>query len=117
MNTMDNKQESITLFAVPRLPKEQRPAAVVQSIALVRTPGEPDVMRIVIARDLSVPIESFTFRYRFSNLPIYTPDPAHTFNTYVYTEDDLNTSPTRTFNGTVAARHLRDGCSAYISEI
>ena len=117
MNTMDNKQESITLFAVPRLPKEQRPAAVVQSIALVRTPGEPDVMRIVIARDLSVPIESFTFRYRFSNLPIYTPDPAHTFNTYVYTEDDLNTSPTLTFNGTVAARHLRDGCSAYISEI
>ena len=82
-STVENQSENVILFPVPMLPPEQKPSAAVQSIALIKTPGEPDVMRIVIKRDLAVTIESFTFRYRFSNLPVYAADSAHKFNTYV----------------------------------
>ncbi|MBE6613299.1 MAG: hypothetical protein E7632_12495, partial [Ruminococcaceae bacterium] len=107
----------VTLFPVPMLPPERKPAAAVQSIALIRRPDGKNVMRIIIKRDLSQKIESFTFRYRFSNLPVYAADPEHKFNTYVYTEADINASDRLTFNGALSNRQPIECCSAYISEI
>ncbi len=117
MNTMETQREELILFAVPMLPPERKVPVAVQSIALVKKAGAPDVMRVVIKRDLAVKIESFTFRYRFSNLPVYAADTSHRFNTYVYNEDDINSSAQITFNGAIPSSRQIEGCSAYISEI
>ncbi len=117
MNTMGTNREEQLLFAVPMLPPDRKVPAAVQSIALVKKIGEPDVMRIVVKRDLAFEIESFTFRYRFSNLPIYASDVNHRFNSYVYNEDDINSSDKLTFNGALPSGINIEACSAYISEI
>ncbi len=121
MNTGDIAKkitaEHVTRFDVPVLPPDRSAVASVQSIALVKSEDAPDVMRITIKRNLSVKIRSCTFRYRFSNLPIYVPDAKHPFNSFVYNEEDINESAQITFNGTVSNQQMIEGCSAYISEI
>ena len=112
----DNSETTI-LFPVPSLPPNIQAPAVIQSIALIRKSGEEDVLRLVIKRDLSVPIESFTFRFRFSALPIYVPDSQHSFSEYKYTEDDVNSSELITFNGIVPEGLDISGSGAYICAV
>ena len=110
------KEESV-LLPVPMLPPERKSPASVHSVTLIKHADNSDTMRIVIKRDLSVKISSFTLRYRFSALPVYAPDTAHKFSTYLYTDEDLNSSELITITGNVPAQLTKDGCSAYISEI
>ncbi|MBQ8249898.1 MAG: hypothetical protein IJY93_08520 [Clostridia bacterium] len=109
--------ENTVLLPVPMLGPELKTPAWIHSIALIKSSGEQDTMRIVIKRDLSVSIKSFTFRYRFSSLPIYVPDEEHKFSKYVYEDDDLNSSELITILGSVPSHLTTDGCCAYISEI
>ncbi len=114
---MNKTEKNTVLLPVPMLPADLNVPARIHSIALIRSDDGQDTMRIVIKRDLSVSIESFSFRYRFSTLPIYAPDEEHKFSTYVCEDDDLNSKELITMTGTVPSRLTEDGCSAYISEI
>ncbi len=117
MNKTDKTTENTLLLPVPMLPPERKIPAWIHSIALIKSSNGQDTMRIVIKRDLSVSIKSFSFRYRFSTLPVYAPDEVHKFSTYVYEDDDLNSSELITITGMMPSRLTTDGCCAYISEI
>ncbi len=122
MNKADNTAifsggESIAYMPVPALPPATTPPASIYSIAIVSTAEGSDIMRIVIKRDLSMPIKSLTFRYRFSSMPIYAPDSEHSFGSFRYAEEDINTSAEITVSGNVPEGLKYNGCSAYISEI
>ena len=121
MNTADkstvSNAESIAYMSVPSLAPNTTPPASIYSIAIVSAAGKPDVMRIIVKRDLTMPIKSFTFRYRFSTLPIAAPDTAHPFSSFTYSEADINTSSEITVSGNVPGDIRYNGCSAYISEV
>ncbi|MBQ8552294.1 MAG: hypothetical protein IJ428_05725 [Clostridia bacterium] len=123
MNTTDNNMavsntdDSTVFMSVPALPPNTTPPAVIHAITIVNKSDEPNIMRIIVKRDLSMPIRSFTFRYRFSTLPIYAPDSEHLFSTFTYTESDINTSELISISGSVPDGLKYSGCSAYISEI
>ena len=119
MSKTDKKalNENTVFLPVPMLGPEQKTPAWIHSIALIKSGDGQDTMRIVIRRDLSVSIERFTFRYRFSSLPVYASDNEHKFSKYVYEDDDLNSSELITILGSVPSHLTTDGCSAYISEI
>lgn len=122
MNKAQNKTpsaagDSIVYMAVPTLPPNTTPPASVHSISVINKSQGSDIMRIIVRRDLTMAIRSFTFRYRFSTKPIYVPDSEHPFNTFVYSESDINTSEYITVSGDVPEGLRYSGCSAYISEI
>ncbi len=117
MNRQSTAKEAPLLLPVPTLPPERKAPAAIRSIALIKTPGKPDTMRIVIKRDLAVKLESFTFRYRFSSLPVYASDSTHKFYTYLYEDDDINSAELITLSSAIPQNLTGDGCSAYISEI
>ncbi len=110
-------REKTILFPVPTLPPEKETPAAIQSISLLLTEAGESVLRLAIKRNLSMPIKSFTFRFRFSPLPVYLPDSEHGFTDYKYTEDDLNTTSLITFNAALPEKLSLEGCSAYISEV
>ncbi len=122
MSTQDNTsiktvKESIAYMSVPALAPNTTPPASIYAISIVSATGKSDVMRIIVKRDLTMPIKSFTFRYRFSTLPIYAPDNAHPFSSFTYSEADINQSKEITVSGNVPDGIRYNGCSAYISEI
>lgn len=75
------------------------------------------MMRIDISRDLSVKLESFTFKYRFSALPYNEPDSRHSWHSFVYTDEDLNSKAQLVFRGNVPSKMKLEGCCAYVSEV
>ncbi|MBQ8508870.1 MAG: hypothetical protein IJ493_03085 [Clostridia bacterium] len=116
MSLQTGSEETCITFDVPVLSDGSESPASVYRVSLVRRDGA-NIMRIIIRRDLSIPIESFTFRYRFSTLPVYAADPAHVFHSYVYSENDLNNTGDIVFNGQIPAGLKISGCSAYVSEV
>ncbi len=115
---MNNTQANdAKLFPVPSLAPDMVAPAAVRSISITKKDGSTDFMKITIKRDLQTPIESFTFKYRFSTLPVYVEDPKHQFNSYVYKSADINSKEMLSFDGEVPSQLTLDGCSAYISEI
>ncbi len=109
--------ESIAYMSVPSLAPNTTPPASIYAISIISTTGKPDVMRIIVKRDLTMPIKSFTFRYRFSTLPIYAPDDIHNFSSFTYSQADINQSSEITVSGNIPDGIRYNGCSAYISEI
>ena len=112
---MNNQQTSID-FDVPRLKRGRVSPVSVESISLMKSSETQALMRITIRRRLEVPLESFTFKYRFSALPLSEPDSRHAFHSYLYTDSDMNKSELLTFNGAVPSKMKLEGCSAYVSE-
>ncbi len=121
MNNIDNNSvsagESIVYMSVPTLPPNTTPPASIHAISIINKPAGADVMRVIVRRDLSMAIRSFTFRYRFSSMPIYAPDNEHPFNTFEYSLSDINASEYITVSGNIPEGLKYNGCSAYISEI
>ncbi len=105
------------LFPVPAMAPDRKLPAAIQSVMLIVKDGSQRTLRVAIKRDLTVPVSSITFRFRFSNLPVYMQDNGHRFNACEYTESDLNTSQVITFTAAVPESMNIDACSAYISEI
>ncbi len=105
------------LFPVPAMAPDRKPPAAIQSVMLIVKEGVGRTLRVAIRRDLSVPVSSVVFRFRFSNLPVYIQDNLHLFNSCEYTESDLNTSQVITFTANVPDSMNIDACGAYISEI
>ncbi len=111
----DTKQTGIT-FPVPKLYKGQSPVNV-DSVILYKSDDTKAMMRIDISRDLSIRVESFTFKYRFSSLPFSEPDSRHSWHSFVYTDPDMNEKPILTFRGNVPSKMKLEGCTAYVSEV
>ena len=97
MNELRNSIE----FDVPKLSGGRASPASVESVTLYKSSDTEAKMRITIRRILSVPLESFTFMFRFSTLPLDELDSRHPYHKYVYTDDDMNSSSLLTFNGAV----------------
>ena len=116
MVTINNEKDNSIDFEVPHLYDKSSPASV-EAISLYKTNGTQVMMRIVIKHSLDIPLESLTFKYRFSSLPLDEPDSRHSYHSYVYTDDDLNKKETLIFNGAVPSKMKLEGCTAYISEV
>lgn len=116
MVTINNEKDNSIDFEVPHLYDKSSPASV-EAICLYKTNGTQVMMRIVIKHSLDIPLESLTFKYRFSSLPLDEPDSRHSYHSYVYTDDDLNKKETLIFNGAVPSKMKLEGCTAYISEV
>lgn len=113
MNELRNSIE----FDVPKLSGGRASPASVESVTLYKSSDTEAKMRITIRRILSVPLESFTFMFRFSTLPPGEPDSRHPYHKYVYTDDDMNSSSLLTFNGAVPSKMKLTGCQAFVSEV
>lgn len=113
---MDETRTAGISFPVPHLKSGKSPASV-NSVTLYKANETRAMMRIDIARDLSVKLESFTFKYRFSSLPFNEPDSRHNWHSFVYTDTDMNAKPTLVFNGNVPSKMRLEGCTAYVSEV
>lgn len=116
-NTQNTQAEQVLYFKTPVLAPDKKPCAAMYSISLTKRVGEMDVLRFEIRRDLSKKLESFTIRYRFSSLPVFTPDTANKFNRYVYNADDINEHSTIEISAVIPSHMKIEGCGAYISEI
>ncbi|HIX91980.1 MAG TPA: hypothetical protein H9681_03770 [Firmicutes bacterium] len=116
MVTINNEKDNSIDFEVPHLYDKSSPASV-EAICLYKANGTQVMMRIVIKHSLDIPLESLTFKYRFSSLPLDEPDSRHSYHSYVYTDDDLNKKETLIFNGAVPSKMKLEGCTAYISEV
>ncbi|MCI8388767.1 MAG: hypothetical protein HFE63_09905 [Clostridiales bacterium] len=115
MNDIQNKID----FDVPRLKRGKVSPVSVESISLKKSADNAGNTQlcITISRQLEVPIISFTFKYRFSSLPLSELDSRHAFHSYVYTDEDMNQNLILTFNASVPSKMSMDGCTAYISEV
>ena len=113
MNELKNSID----FEVPKLSGSRASPASVESVTLYKSSDTEAKMRITIRRLLRIPLESFTFMYRFSKLPPEEFDSRHPFHSYVYTDPDMNSSELLTFNGTVPSKMKFDGCTAFVSEV
>ncbi len=114
----NNKMNTETvLFRTPALAPDKNPPAAIIAVALTKREGKPALLRFAIRRDLSVPISSFTIRYRFSSLPVFKADEGSKFNTYVYDAGDINTAELIEISAEIPSRMSITDCGAYISEI
>ena len=113
MNELRNSIE----FDVPKLSGGRASPASVESVTLYKSSDTEAKMRITIRRILSVPLESFTFMFRFSTLALDELDSRHPYHKYVYTDDDMNSSSLLTFNGAVPSKMKLTGCQAFVSEV
>ena len=114
---MDEMKTEGLSFPVPRLKSGQSSPVSVGSVSLYKAGDTQAMMRIDILRDLSVRIESFTFKYRFSGLPFDEPDGRHGWHSFVYTDEDMNSKATLVFRGNVPSKMKLEGCTAYVSEV
>ncbi len=110
----ENNTPAIT-FDVPRLRIGSSPVSV-ESVSLIKASETRATMNITISRDLTIPLESFTFRYRFSALPLDEPDSRHAWHDYVYTDPNMNELPLISFDASVPSKMKLDGCTAYVSQ-
>lgn len=113
---MDENKNSGLGFEVPRL-KNRRSPANVSRVTLYKSNETQAMMKIEISRDLSAALDSFTFKYRFSALPFNEPDSRHNWHSFVYTDADMNSKTSLTFNGNVPSKMKLEGCTAYVSEV
>ena len=113
---MDETKNSGISFPIPHLKSGRSPASVL-AVTLYKSDETSAMMRIDITRDLSVKLESFTFKYRFSALPFDEPDSRHNWHSFVYTDEDMNEKPNLLFNGRVPSKMKLEGCTAYVSEV
>ena len=133
MNQTQNPgNQSMIYDPVPRLPDQLGsgvPAANAASPAVVsyiiRThetaqDGTPvDTLYFYIGRDRSIPLRSFTIKYRISALPIMLDDPDNPYYSYEYTDADIDDHEYLLCSFTLPremAEHF-PGCSAFVSEI
>ena len=113
---MDETKNSGISFPIPHLKSGRSPASVL-AVTLYKSDETSAMMRIDITRDLSVKLESFTFKYRFSALPFDEPDSRHNWHSFVYTDEDMNEKQSLLFNGRVPSKMKLEGCTAYVSEV
>lgn len=117
MKIMDNKvKNSATLFPIPALSPDKKAAVYVSSLSVSDETDGVRTMRVSFKRNLSVPLRSFTFRYRFSAVPVYRADSEHPFLSFTYSESDINESESITVTGDIPVGTRFDGCSVYVSE-
>lgn len=113
---MDENKNIGLDFPILHLKSKSSPVNVCK-ITLYKSNETQAMMRINISRDLSTPLESFTFKYRFSSLKFDEPDSRHNWHSFVYTDSDINSKSTLTFNGNVPSKMKLEGCNAYVSEV
>ena len=110
-----------TWFPTAQLPQEQKSKAAVGLNYLFFADGEnaPDgipSLYIMAARNIRVPIRSFTVRYRFSSLPLDEDDRDHPWFE-VTVSDGVNKNQYILTRVRLTKDYEAEDCVAYISEI
>ena len=114
---MGIRKELCKLYSVPQLNPELEAPASVAGTAVIRHSRNSYEIRIIIRRDLSIPLSSVTLLYRFSAKSIRVRDAKHPFVKQVYAKADINQKEYLCIRKMISDRSAAEGCTALVCSV
>ncbi len=103
-------------YNVPQPEPAEYLAAVCVCAAYGRKEDGKPYLRIIVRRNLSVPLSSFAVVYRFSSRPVRLKDEANPYSRFIYTGSDINEREYIMWS-VDAPDEIPDGCIAVTAKI
>ena len=114
LNELNN---SCVYYNVPTLSENIYSPVALVGIAVIKKADSQAMFEMILWRDRTVELASFTVAYRFSDAPIAMKDESHHFRKIMYNKEDINSKDYLILRCALPAEGIENGVSAVVSSL
>lgn len=114
LNEVNN---SCVYYNVPTLSENIYSPVALVGIAVIKKADSQAMFEMILWRDRTVELASFTVAYRFSDAPIAMKDESHHFRKIMYNKEDINSKDYLILRCALPAEGIENGVSAVVSSL